>query len=245
MRGILDAIAPIAAFISSFISMGGAIAAELIPCQDGHSRGIRIDYEAANTAAVVVMAPWNEVTNTFPDVRGITERTVYVTADKVVDVKRGQTLRANISKNILQPAPGTHLRDKGGHVVTYIGYEQVPLETVRIQTHSEHISYSSQTGKTQRKPIAARESELLGALIEFDSDAPLLGERHYAGVRCTAKRLPAFGPTAEACVAEFLGWPIGLYVQHDGGERGVQWFRATYIQHDVCIAPSTLEQAAN
>jgi hypothetical protein len=206
-------------------------------CGPAGEVGVRIDYEAAIPSATIPMAPFGEVARNFPQARGITERTVYIGPDRMVDVRRGIGIKATVSKNIEIPAPGVHFRDQSGQPITFVGYQQVPLTFIKILTRTDRVSYNSLTGEARRSDIRDRDPDTLAALMTFEDGSPVLGEREYAGVRCTAKRVPAFGPRSETCVQRFHDWPVALYLQFDMPEAGgLQWYRAVRVERNACIA---------
>ena len=210
-------------------------------CPAGMLPGTRIDYDVSIPAMVVAMAPWSEVERAFPDVRGVTRRTVLVAPDRMVEIQRGRTLKATVSKDIMVPAPGVHLRDQRGEEITFIGYEAVPLLTLRIQTRTERIRYSSTKAKARRTPVSAPDSDLLTALTALENTAEPAGERDYGGAHCMAKRVPMHGARSETCVRDFHGWPVALQLQFDAAERGgLQWYRATSIRESACMPEAEL-----
>ena len=222
-------------FIVCGLLGSGAVWAQA--CGTGSAAGVRIDYEASIPSVTVPMAPFAEVARNFPEARGITERTVYATPTQLVDVQRGIGIKATISKNMQVPAPGVHFRDQSGQSITFVGYEQVPLHFIKIQTRTERISYSSLSGEARRSDTRDRDPDTLAALVALDESSALIGEREYAGVRCKAKRVPLHGPRTETCVHRFHRWPVALYLQFDLPEAGgLQWYRAIRVNQNACIA---------
>lgn len=87
----------------------------------------------------------------------------------------------------------------------------------------------------------APDRDMATALMALEGTAEAIGEREYAGVRCTAKRLPMQGPKTETCVSKVRGWPVALYMQFDAPENGgLQWYRATRIDERACIRASEI-----
>lgn len=208
-------------------------------CGGSDFPGVRINYEAYIPSVTVPMAPFSEVERNFPDARGVTQRTVFVTPDRVVDVQRGTGIKATVTRNIQSPAPGVHFRGQDGKEITFVGYEQVPVHFIKIQTRTEKISYSSLTGEARRRQAAERDSDTLEAMVALEAQGQSIGEREYGGVRCTQKRIPMQGPRTEACVHNFHGWPVALYLQFDlPTAGGLQWYRATNVTPISCISPS-------
>lgn len=201
--------------------------------------GVRIDYEASIPSINVAMAPWSEIPRNFPAARGITSRTVYVTADRLIEVQRGAGVRSTVSKNMFAPAPGVHFRDASGREILWIGYEQVPLHFIAIESATERIRYSSLTGEARRSPRSEPDDDAIAAMLALEGAAELIGERDYAGAKCMAKRIPMQGPKTETCVRNYHGWPVALYLQFDMPENGgLQWYRAIRITERACIASS-------
>ncbi|HMN43438.1 MAG TPA: hypothetical protein PKE27_02640 [Povalibacter sp.] len=202
----------------------------------GDCDGIRIDYEASIPSINTAMAPWSEIPRNFPQARGITSRTIHVTAGRLIEIQRGTAIKATISKDMLTPAPGIHFRDREGREILWVGYEQVPLHLLTIRSADERIRYSSLTGKARRTAIDEPDDDTADALLSLESSAEMIGEREYAGARCMAKRIPMLGARTETCVRQYHGWPVALYLQFDMPENGgLQWFRATKIVQGACM----------
>lgn len=196
---------------------------------------VRIDYEAHMPNYVMAMAPRTEVQRAFPGVEGVTHRTVYVSSARFITFERGQTLRMQMSKTGA-PAPGVHLTDGKGHMITWVGYRQEPLLIQRIDTWKEKLRYDSRTGKATRTTVIAPDAEMRGYLDALEGRLKEVGERTYAGMRCRMKAAPIFGPNAQSCVVRIQGWPVPLFFQVPGIETN--WYRATRIVQGACPSAS-------
>jgi hypothetical protein len=182
-----------------------------------------------------VAALGSEARLAFPGVDGVVQRTVYVSSARIITIERGQTLHMEISKTEA-PAPGVHLSDGKGHLITWVGYRQEPLLIQRIETSQEKLQYNSRSGKATRTQLAAPDAQMRGLLDALEGQLEDRGERTFAGLRCRAKHAPMFGPDAETCVVRIQGWPVALYLQMPGPEQN--WYRATRIRHGVCPSPA-------
>jgi hypothetical protein len=202
--------------------------------------GVRIDYEASIASAAIAMAPWSEVQRNFPQAKGITEQTVFVTRDRLVEIQRGVGLKVSVSNDVRTPAPGVHFRNEHGKDVTFVGYTQAPLHILKIETADEKIVYNSLLGEARRSSRSARDRDTAAALIGLSAAEPTIGEREYAGMRCSVKRIPKH-EGAEACVTQIEGRNVALYLKYDVPEfGGMQGYRATRITSDTCMKTSEL-----
>lgn len=210
-------------------------------CDGAQTPAVRIEYGAEMPMLVVAMAPRSEVRRVFPDVKGVTSRTVYVTPETYVEVERGQTLKSEVAAPGGR-APGIHLNDKKGNVIEWVGYEKVPLTLMRIETRTEAITYSSLQGRATYERRGVPPDEATSAFLGFlENDLPLIGKRTIAGTECTAKRMPMLGEKTEACVVKIDGWPVALELKLTGAGDETSSYRATRIDRGVCIERADLE----
>lgn len=202
------------------------------PCPTGQVRGVRIDYEASIPSLASIWGEWAEVQRAFPDARGITRGSTFVTREKVVEISEGVGLAITPSEQ------GTRLMIDGRP--STFRFRRKPLRFTSINTRTEHTIFNDTSVMSRRKQPRGGALDLTssGVMTGDEWRGESVGTRTYATLECEQRRVPGAGAQAEACVREIQGWPITLYMQVFDSQRTqqLQWKRAVNISQDACMS---------